>query len=398
MIFYFEVYNPELTVMKSFKILQLILIFSLIQISCNRVSQKSYNSSFRPGEVWCDTDGIPINAHGGGILYHEGKYYWFGEHKTEGEAGNRAQVGVHCYSSKDLYNWKNEGIALSVIEDAPDHDIARGCILERPKVIYNARTRKFVMWFHLELKSQSYKAARSGVAVADHVTGPYTYLGSFRPNQSAWPLNMNEKDKEPVDSAIYDLSFTGGYNPEEPRDLNILGRDFITGQMARDMTLFVDEDGTAYHLYASEENRTLHISQLTDDYLKPAGKFIRVFEGRYMEAPAIFKYKGKYYFIGSDCTGWAPNAARSAVAESIRGPWTETGNPCIGPDAELTFHSQSTFVIPVQGKEETFIFMADRWNPENAIDGRYVWLPVNIINDKPVLKWLDEWDLSYFDY
>lgn len=129
-------------------------------------------------------------------------------------------------------------------------------------------------------------------------------------------MNVNEKDKEPVDSAVYDLSFTGGYNPEEPPDINILGRDFITGQMARNMTLFMDDDGTAYHLYASEENRTLHISQLTDDYLKPAGKFIRVFKDRYMEAPSLFKYKGKYYFIGSGCTGWAPNAARSAVAVS----------------------------------------------------------------------------------
>ena len=149
--------------MKSFNLLPFVLIFLLLQISCNKIYQKSYkviNTSFHPGEVWYDTDSVPINAHGGGILYHKGIYYWFGEHKIEGEAGNKAQVGVHCYSSKDLYNWKNEGIALPVVEDDPDHDIARGCILERPKVIYNAKTRKFVMWFHLELKNQVYKAAQ----------------------------------------------------------------------------------------------------------------------------------------------------------------------------------------------------------------------------------------------
>jgi hypothetical protein len=58
---------------------------------------------FRPGEVWPDTSGTPINAHGGGILLHQDIYYWFGEHKTEGEAGNCAQVGVHvCPVRKPL--------------------------------------------------------------------------------------------------------------------------------------------------------------------------------------------------------------------------------------------------------------------------------------------------------
>lgn len=94
-------------------------------------------TEFRPGELWKDTDGVAINAHGGGIMFHSGKYWWYGEFKTEGEAGNLAQVGVSCYSSDDLYNWKNEGIALAV-SDEPSSDIERGCILERPKVIYNA--------------------------------------------------------------------------------------------------------------------------------------------------------------------------------------------------------------------------------------------------------------------
>src|SRR5690606_28818749 len=68
---------------------------------------------FKPGEIWPDTDGVHINAHGGGVLHHEGVYYWFGEHKTEGRRGNSAQVGVRCYSSTDLHRWKNEGVALA---------------------------------------------------------------------------------------------------------------------------------------------------------------------------------------------------------------------------------------------------------------------------------------------
>lgn len=106
-------------------------------------------SSFRPGEIWPDDKGVHINAHGGGVLLHDGVYYWFGEHKTAGRAGNQAHVGVHCYSSMDLYNWKDEGVAFKVSKD-PESPVTDGCILERPKVIYNAATGKFVMWFHLE--------------------------------------------------------------------------------------------------------------------------------------------------------------------------------------------------------------------------------------------------------
>jgi hypothetical protein len=116
-----------------------------------------------------------------------------------------------------------------------------------------------------------------------------------------------------------------------------------------------------------------------------------------MEAPSIFKHKGKYYFIASGCTGWAPNAARLAVADDIYGPWTELGNPCVGEGNETTFDSQSTYILPIEGKKDAFIFMADRWNPENAIDGRYVWLPVQFNeNGLPFLEWIDEWGLSFF--
>ena len=123
--------------------------------------------------------------------------------------------------------------------------------------------------------------------------------------------------------------------------------------MARDMTLFVDDDGKAYHIYASEENQTLQIAELTDDYTAHSGRYVRAFVGRSMEAPAIFKHDGKYYLMMSGCTGWAPNAARSAVADSVMGEWTELGNPCVGDDADKTFHSQSTYMLPVEGSDGT---------------------------------------------
>jgi len=126
---------------------------------------------FRPGALWLDDKGVPINAHGGGILCHGGKYYWFGEHKIEGKAGNAAHVGVHVYLSEDLYSWCDEGIALKV-DSAPE--LPKGCVLERPKVIFCKATGKFVMWFHLD--GNTYGGAKTGMAIADAPTGAYTFV------------------------------------------------------------------------------------------------------------------------------------------------------------------------------------------------------------------------------
>jgi beta-xylosidase len=350
---------------------------------------------FRPGAIWPDDRGIHINAHGGGVLFHNDTYYWFGEHKAGNT--NAALVGVTCYSSKDLGRWKYEGVALSVAKDDTTSRIREGCTIERPKVIYNRKTGKFVMYFHLELKGQGYRAAMTGIAVSDHVTGPYRYLKSLRPNAGGWPVNMTEAQR------------TSGVTPKEIKKLHspegdeavkeglFVRRDFKTGQMSRDMTLYVDDDQKAYHIYASEENKTLHIAELTDDYLSYTGKYYRMAPAGWNEAPALFKKDGKYFMITSGCTGWRPNAARLHTADKITGAWTEHPNPCIGKDSEITFNGQSTFILPVAGEKDAFIFMADRWNPKNPIDGRYIWLPIQFKNGLPILQWIDEWNLDVFN-
>jgi len=377
------------------KIAVLLLVGLLQNGSLLAAGQKT----FRPGELWLDNHGVPINAHGGGILVHDGTYYWFGQHMVEGEAGNAAQVGVHVYASKNLYDWTDEGIALRVSDD-PRSEIVKGCVLERPKVLFNYKTNKFVMWFHLELKGKGYAAARCGVAVADRPSGPYRFLGSFRPDAGAWPMNVAAELKKPLsaeeEAQLRKLPLWGGPAPNLPVNL-IFRRDFRGGQMARDMALFLDDDGRAYHVCASEDNSTLHISQLSDDFLRSSGKYVRVFLGGYNEAPAVFKHRGRYYLITSGCTGWTPNTARLAVADSVWGPWKPLGNPCVGKDAALTFHGQVTQVLPVPGKPGTFIFLADRWQPQNAIDGRHLWLPIEFQDGKPMVRWRDQWDLSFFD-
>ena len=359
------------------------------EIDYVRVYQKE--KGIASGKVWRDTDGNVINAHGGGILFHEGKYYWFGEHRPA--SGFVTEKGINCYSSTDLYNWKSEGIALAVSEEE-GHDIEKGCIMERPKVIYNAKTGKFVMWLHLELKGQGYGPARAAVAVSDSPTGPYRFIRSGRVNPGAYPLNMTRKERKMK------------WNPEEYKEWwtpkwyeaiakgMFVKRDLKDGQMSRDMTLFVDDDGKAYHIYSSEDNLTLQIAELADDYLSHTGKYIRIFPGGHNEAPAIFKKEGTYWMITSGCTGWDPNKARLLTADSMLGEWKQLPNPCVGEDADKTFGGQSTYILPLPEKGQ-FVFMADMWRPKSLADSRYIWLPVQF-DDKgvPFIKWMDRWNFD----
>lgn len=361
------------------------LHFGLIVLVLFYLPAFSQVKAFHPGAIWPDNNGAHINAHGGGVIYQNGTYYWFGEHKVAGEAGNQAMVGVHCYSSHNLYNWKDEGIALKVANDV-NIDIAKGCILERPKVIYNKATRKYVMWFHLELLNKGYDAARAGVATSDNITGPYSFIKSYRPNAGFMPFyTAGTPANDRIDQK----------KPASKSD-SIFMRDLKGGQMARDMTLFVDDDGKAYHVFSSEENYTLQLAELTADYTGHTGKFIRIYVGHQTEAPALFKHKGIYYMIGSGCTGWAPNAARWFSATSIWGPWTYRGNPCKGTGANKTYGGQSTYVLPVAGKQDAFIFIADKWAPKDAIDGRYIWLPIMFKGNDIEINWADEWNLGVF--
>lgn len=299
-----------------------------------------------PGKLWLDDSGEVINAHGGGVIFQQGKYYWFGEKR-----GRSASEGVNVYSSTNLYNWKLEALALWQDRNDTLSDIARGCVMERPKVLYNTKTKKYVLWFHLELRGKGYSAARAAVAVSDNITGPYKYISSFRPN----------------------------------------------GNMSRDMTLYKDDTGEAYLVYSSRENYDLRIAKLTEDYLSVTTADTMLFSN-HREAPALFKQNNIYYLVTSGCTGWKSNKATLHTATNIFGPWTESGiNPMSGPQADITFDGQSTFVLPVAGKKDQFIFLADKWNPGNLKDSRYLWLPIQFKNETPVVEWMDEWQLDWFE-
>jgi len=348
------------------------------------------------GAIWPDNNGKHINAHGGGILFHDGRYYWFGEHKGPGWDGRLAFDGVHCYSSADLESWTDEGLALTVVDD-PTSPIVKGCRIERPKVLFCAATGKFVMWWHST--NEHHTIAKSGVAVANTITGPYALVHAFRPDAGIWPLNVTDADKDPqsiLDAQAEGERFANDEN-DRVKQFNILGRDFENGQMARDQGVFLDDDGSAYHIFASEHNSTLHIAKLSDDFLSHSGEYVRALPNRWHEAPALFKRNGRYYLLSSGCTSWDPNPARSAVADSVFGPWTELENPCEGVNPEnghgpdTTFNCQSTAVLKIDG-EDRYIALFDDWQTTSFDDSRYVWLPIAFTAEGFTIPWQARWD------
>lgn len=315
---------------------------------------------FHPGVSWPDTNGVNINAYGGGVIFHGGRYYWYGEYQLPGRSERQmADGGVRCYSSIDLYNWKDEGVVLAVDEKNPESEIAAGCILERPKVIFNEKTKKFVMFFKLYDREIGYEVAYVGVATATRASGPFTYRHRF----------------------------LGGSSPKGSGDFAIVR----------------DRDGSVYHLAVRKPDKVFCAGLLRADYLFPAGRYEPV-EGieRHTEAPALVKRPEGYYLIGSGSTGFKSNAARAFFATNITGPYKALGNPARGVNPhnglgpKKTFGGQISFVIPVEGKSNAYIAMFDLWKPKAPIDALSAWLPLQFDSGKPIIQWHTEWDLSLF--
>ena len=352
----------------------------------------TYAQAPSDGGVWKDNNGVHINAHGGNIMLYKGTYYWYGENRSDN--GPVSSMGVSCYTSKNLKDWTDRGLVMPV-SDVKGSDIEAGCIIERPKVVHNPKTGKFVMWFHLELKGRGYSAARYGIAVSDNPVGPFTFVRSSRVNAGLYPIGFSKPDTTDLKHQLLFEEMKEWWTPEWRRQIErgmFFQRDVKSGQMSRDMTVFVDDDGKAYHIYSSEDNLTIQIAQLTDDYMHHNGSFVRVAPGGQNEAPAIFKKDGTYWMITSGCTGWAPNAARLFRANNIFGPWEQLPNPCRGEGADKTFGAQATYILPLTATAlqkafgTDFLFMADIWNPKHLNDSRHLWIPIAFEDGKPVLR------------
>jgi hypothetical protein len=274
------------------------------------------------GVPWLDESGSPVNAHGSCVIEEGGRFYLFGEYKTDDE--NRF-AGFSCYSSTDLVNWRFERLAL------PPQRVGLlgpGRIGERVKVMKSPTTGKFVMLAHSD--DLTYTDPVVAVAVADDVTDEYTPLGALM------------------------------YRGEPVRRW--------------DIGSFQDEDGAGYLLLHEGD-----IYRLADDYLS-AEELVAHDVAVGGESPAMMRANDTYFLMFSRKTSWDRNDNYYLTAPGPRGPWTHRG--LIAPEGTRTWNSQCSFIFRLQGGngvDPLHIYTGDRWSfPHQASAATYVWLPITV--------------------
>ncbi|WP_163393466.1 family 43 glycosylhydrolase [Flavobacterium limi] len=316
---------------------EIMTIALLMVIAVSFAQQPGKMDAIYSGTPWFDQNGKIVSAHGANIIKEKNTFYLFGEIHTD---TSNAFAGFNCYSSKDLYNWKFESIALPLQKSGK---LGPNRVGERVKVMKCPKTGEFIMYMHAD--TLTYKDQFVGYAVSKKIKGPYQFKG-------------------PV---------------------------LFQGRPIKkwDMGTFQDTDGSGYILVHGGE-----IYKLSDDYKSVVEKINENITSGF-ESPTMLKKDGLYYFIGSHLTSWEKNDNYYYTANSLKGPWQSQG--LIAPEGTLTWNSQSTFVLPIDGsKGTTYMFMGDRWSfPKQASSATYVWQPLTISRSSlSIPEYKDSWQID----
>ena len=306
-------------------------------------------SCLENGTLWVDTSGSPIQAHGGWILpvLENGQtvFYWYGEDKSGLTVNRRMEaIGIRCYRSRDLITWDDCGLVFKADVASPFDALRPSGVMERPRVLVNAKTGKYVLWFHAD--DARYRLAGVGVAISDGPTGPFNLVDVFKP----------------------------------------------CNQDSRDFTLFEWHGGKGYLICSSEGNKTLHVVPLTEDYQGVSGGYARVFPEQEREAPCAFAAQGQFYLLTSGCTGWRPNPALFGCAPDLIGPWKLVDNPCVGERARSTYDGQTTCVFEAGDR---LFALIDHWHPDDLGSSAYSILPISFLpikHDPIEIAWRDRFE------
>ena len=311
-----------------------------------------------------DTAGNIINASDGGIITAEGRYHWYGQalgDRSFAEGGQMTLTGVVMYASDDLVNWEYEGVVLPVSQDH-DSPLYAPMRFERPKIIYNDRTGKYVLWCHYVRYPGKHGFEKGQgealCAVSDRVTGPYTlcYIG------------------RPIDDRGY----------------------------VRDSTVYRDDDGRAYFIYDRQVSkgfnpvlkpfeRCLHIVELSADYTSFTDNYARIDACDQREAPCVVKRDGWYYMITSGLTGWNYNPAKYFRSKALMGEWEAMGDPFSGDSEQTSFRTQGSFIFTT--REGRDIYMCERHNTDNFLHCSYIWFPIEYNNGGLRLEYRERFEL-----
>ena len=308
---------------------------STLTVSCD-TAQASEWTTITNGNIWIDTQGNDVQAHGAGFLKVGDTWYMIGEDRA-----SSWHPDVNMYSSKDLVNWTFE---RKIIENHTTHpDLGSKRMIERPKLMYCAKTKQYVVWCHWE--SSDYSASEAGVFYSNTVNGPYTYHWGGRP----------------------------------------------LGVKSRDCNVFIDDDGTAYFISTIEENQHLGLFRLSDDYLS-AVEYTELFKWKSREAPAIVRVGDTYYMLSSACTGWDPNPCMLSYSKSLTEGWSElkrVGN-------QIAFDTQAASILTIKGtKQTTYLYVGDRWQDPRLPESKTIIFPISFTADSCLFDYTRQFDINY---
>jgi hypothetical protein len=292
-----------------------------------------FSQTVTNGIPWYDQNGKPVSAHGANIIRDGGRYYMFGEYKTDSA---NIFTGFSCYSSDNLSDWHFEGIAFSQQKDGR---MGPNRVGERPKVLKCPKTGEYIMLMHTD--NMQYKDPCTCYATSRTITGPYEFQG---------PILYKGK---PVTKW--------------------------------DIGSFVDDDGHAYLLVHHGM-----IYRLSEDFHSLDSCLMSGVKGA-GESPAMMKKDGIYYWMSSHTTSWERNDNMYWTATSLGGPWTYRGEFC--PVGSLTWNSQCSFLLTLDGGR--WMYMGDRWSfPRQHQAATYVWLPVEANKGKlSIPEYMESWDV-----
>ena len=314
-------------------LLQCVFMALLLMAGMPRMNAQKHSGLIVNGIPWYDQNHQPVNAHGAGIIRDNGKYWLFGEYKSD---TSNAFPGFGCYSSEDLVNWQFERVVLPVQKDGM---LGPNRVGERVKVMRCPKTGMYVMLMHAD--DLRYKDPCVGIATCNTINGDYKLRGAL----------------------------------------------MYKGQPVKrwDMGVFQDEDGKGYLLCHHGP-----IYRLSDDYLSIDTMVAHV-KGM-GESPAMFKKNGMYYLLTSHTTSWERNDNYYFTATNLAGPWKRQGLFC--PEGTLTWNSQSTYVLMLP--DGTPMYMGDRWSyPHQASAATYVWLPMQVDGDKlSISSYWQSWNVK----
>ena len=277
------------------------------------ISAAAGTRSIRSGQPWFDTEGNVIDAHGAGLLEHDGIYYWYGSRRTMNATGTQMDGGISLYSSTDLYNWKFESVLIHPFNctspaeasapaaslgdyPAPACKNGNGLDLERPKVVQcGGPGGKFVMW----VRGTGYGNTPQllGVLTADKPSGPFTFVSNA----------------------------SGSDDPFHTVAAGI--KNYPPGYQYADATLFQDPATSKSYVYWRTRMTTgldgttgFRAMQLTEDChgVLPEND-TRVTATPNREGPAMFFHEGTYYLYVSGTMGWAPTTVYAYAASAPLG-------------------------------------------------------------------------------